>query len=138
MYFPLIVFEPFEAFCIFPQYNLARGLYQVYYNANIKDLCTESPEFELICEIQNLTYVTNPYSTPEGGVGRYLISLCLLVPVLFGLLALIEFEVSRPVIRPLFKKTFSCCFSKNKKRSLTSISTEENEEPDNDVMVNLH
>ena len=56
--------------------------------------------------------------------------------MLFGLLALIEFEVARPVIRPLFKKAFSCCFSKNKKRSMTSISTEESEGPDNDVMVN--
>ena len=123
-----------QVFCIFPQYNLARGLYQVYYNANVKALCTESPEFELICEVQNLTYVIDPYSTPEGGVGRYLISLSLLIPVLFALLALIEFEVARPTIRPLFKRICTCCFRKKQKRVSTPHIAED-EDPDSDVTV---
>ena len=44
------------AFCIFPPYDFARGLYVLYINANIKSLCTESEENEIICERQNLTY----------------------------------------------------------------------------------
>jgi len=44
------------AFCIFPQYDFARGLFVLYINANIKSLCTESEENEIICELQNITY----------------------------------------------------------------------------------
>ena len=44
-------------FCIFPQYDLARGLFVIYLNANLKALCTESIENEIACQIQNVTYV---------------------------------------------------------------------------------
>ena len=44
-------------FCIFPQYNLARGLFVLYLNSNIKALCTESEINTQLCEFQNITYV---------------------------------------------------------------------------------
>ena len=46
------------AFCIFPQYDLARGLYVLYLNANIKKICTESIENQLNCEYQQINYAT--------------------------------------------------------------------------------
>ena len=43
-------------FCIFPQYDLARGLYVVYLNANIRSICMQSPENELNCKFQDINY----------------------------------------------------------------------------------
>ena len=47
-----------HVFCIFPQYDLARGLFVLYLNANIKSICTETLENEVVCKLQNITYVT--------------------------------------------------------------------------------
>lgn len=103
------------AFCMFPQYDLARGLFVLYINANIKALCTESEENEIICEMQNITYVTNAYSLEDGGIGRHLLAMGILCPVLFGLLAFIEFEVTSNRVRRIFRRFCRCCCGKRKK-----------------------
>ena len=45
-----------RVFCMFPQYNMARGITLLYINANIKKLCTIPPENEIICLSQNITW----------------------------------------------------------------------------------
>ena len=43
-------------FLIFPQFNFAMGLFDIYYNANILQQCTEDEMAKAACEYANVTY----------------------------------------------------------------------------------
>ena len=97
---------------MFPQYDIARGLYVLYINANIREICTEDLESFVNCERQEIVYAMNGYSTERGGIGQYLIALGLLCPISFAILALIEHELSTAFLRKWWKKHVRCCRSK--------------------------
>ena len=71
----------------------------------------------------------------DGGIGRYLLALALLIPGLFGLLCLIEFEIASPHLKPCFKSICRCCFKK--KRTFAQNDKETEELEDEDVTVCL-
>ena len=118
-------------FCIFPQYNMARGLYVLYLNANVREICTESAENIANCARQGISYTIHEYSTEKGGIGQYLIALGLLWPLLFAILAFVEYEFNTATLRQTWKRR-SC---------VNKVDREDDEltfEPlDNDVLVSL-
>ena len=45
-----------DLFCIFPQFNFAYGLFEIYYNSNVKSKCTTDNETISFCQMSNITY----------------------------------------------------------------------------------
>ena len=79
-------------FCIFPQYNLARGLFVLYFNSNAQIICTESDAAEELCNYGNVTYVTDLYAlSADNGIGYHLLALGILCPVLLQILLFVEY-----------------------------------------------
>ena len=101
----------------------------VYLNANIRSICTQSPENKLNCKFQNINYQENSYAFQDGGIGRYLLSMALMIPILFGFLAIIEYEMTTGKIR-YFLQRIKCCKNKVDKKGFDRLV----EDIDTDVL----
>ena len=78
-------------------------------------------------------FFSNALALQDGGIGQYLLSLSILCPLFFILLAIIEFEVSTGIIRKFAKKICCCC--KKSKKAEKDGETEIDEMEDSDVIV---
>ena len=121
-----------DVFCIFPQFNFAMGLFDIYYNANIVKGCTSSKLAELACKAQNVTYSLDPWAVADGGIGRYTISLALEIPALFALLYLVEWESTTQRIRSTFKRCLKTIKCKKNKKQIDNANDEETDDIEDD------
>jgi len=71
------------------------------------------PEVLIFHSLRNVK-ISNPYSLEAGGIGRYLLAMGILCPVLFALLAFIEFEITTNRVRRFWRNFCRCCFKKKK------------------------
>lgn len=88
-------------FTIFPQFNFAFGMFEIYVNSNLKKSCGIDNSTRAYCESQNLTFTENSWGTDPGGIGTYLIALVVESIFFFCLLLLIQNEITNNLFQKL-------------------------------------
>lgn len=77
-------------FLVNPSYGLAAGMSDMYINYIIRKACTKSDLTSIICDIQDVRYIMNPFEIGQPGIGAVLIYMVIEGVVLFTLTLLVD------------------------------------------------